>query len=87
MEFKIIHITYCDTVIKLFTCTAVDKFCLTVIYLLAVFIDIVTDIGFLKAFTNIFLMSAVEYRSHHLPAKSHSCIAEMNLKYLTDIHT
>ena len=36
---------------------------------------------------NVFFLSTVEYGSHDLPAKLLSCDTEVNLKYLTDVHS
>ena len=87
VELEVIHITYGYTVIKLLTGSAVCKLNLTVVNLIAVFINIIADIGKFKTFSDVIFVSTVKYRSHHLPAKCHSGIAEVNFKNLTDVHT
>ncbi len=77
MKLKVIHIAYCNRIIKLFACSAVCKNCFTVF----------RQACKLKTFTDIVFVRTVKYRGAHLPAESHSSITEVNLKHLSDIHT
>ena len=77
MELKIIHITYRNTVIELFSGSSVVQNSLAVL----------VHSGSSEARSYIVLVSAVEYRRHNMPAKSLCGHSEMNLKHLTYIHT
>ena len=103
MELEVVHISDCYAVIELLTCTSVIESELTILcefesiriddlihsielehiilMLLSVFIS------HLEAFTDIVLVSAVENRSHDMPAESLTSHTEVNLKYLSDIHS
>ena len=103
VELEVVHIAHSYTVIELFTCTSVVKSKFTilcefqsigvdnfihslelehiVLVLLGVFIC------HTEAFTYIVLVSAVEYRSHDVPAKSLTSHTEVYFKYLSDVHS
>ncbi len=77
VEFKVIHIAYRNSVVKLLSGASVIKNCLSVL----------RQTCFTEALADISLVRAVEYRCHDLPAELLCGHAEVDLKHLTDIHT
>ena len=77
MQLEVIHITNGYTVIEGFTGASVIQNGLA--------IRVQTGLG--KGITDILLVGAIEYRSHHLPAQSGSGTAQMHFQYLTDVHS
>ena len=77
MQLKVVHIAYRYTVVERLTGTSVIKLYLTVLI----------HSGFLEHCADISLMRTVEYRRADLPSECLCSIAEMNLKYLSDVHT
>ena len=103
VELEVVHIAHSYAVIELFTCTSVIKSKFTIlcefqsigidnfIHSLELEHIVLMLLGMVvchfEAFTDIVLVSAVEYRSHDVPAESLTSHTEVYFKNLSDIHT
>ena len=103
VELQVVHITDCNSVIELLACSSVINSELAVLAhaqsvrvddlvhcveseLIVLMLQIIL-LSHFEAFSDVCLVSTVEYRGHYLPAKSLCRHTKMNLKHLTDVHT
>ena len=77
VELKVVHISDSNGVIELFARASVVNYSLTVF----------SHACLSEHFSDVFLVSAVEYRGHYLPAQLLCSHAKVNFKHLTDVHT
>ena len=77
VELQVVHDSDCYTVIERLTGTSVTKLDLTVF----------SHSRFTEACADIFLVCAVKYRSHYLPAELLRSHSEMYFENLTDVHS
>ena len=97
MQLEVIHIADRYKAVELFSRSAVYKLRFCVLrhgYLGEIYAGTVLALisGSLllrhsEHLSDVLLVSAVEYRSHYLPAESLGGIAEMDFQHLTDVHT